>query len=158
MLFKQVLLNMMEILVIFYLIFSSLIVILPLLGCRWQGNYIYIYIYIYILKWVGPQRDLYFLGFIYLFFSYIRVYFHLHAFVKEHVWHKALLMEYSVRIELTRVCSLSCFQLVMGFFMKDPSFFFLEFVSLNLFLPFICFWYWIRCVCVCRSLNKENFA
>ena len=43
------------------------------------------------------------LGFIDLFCSYIRVCFHLVAFVKEHIWHKALLMSYSMRLELTRV-------------------------------------------------------
>ena len=38
------------------------------------------------------------------------------AFVREHIWYKALLMGYSMRLELTRVCSLNGFQLVMFFF------------------------------------------
>ena len=78
--------------------------------------YIHIYIYIYILKWVRPPRDLHFLWFIYLFCSYIYVCFQLDAFVREHVWYKTLLMEYLTRLELTRVCSLNGFQLVMVFY------------------------------------------
>ena len=69
-------------------------------------HYIYIYIYIYIYvkknfvvgpkrekinisKWKGPQRDLYFLK-KYLFCSYIQVCFQLVAFVREHMWYKAM--------------------------------------------------------------------
>ena len=52
---------------------------------------------------------------IYLFCFYIRVCFQLDAFVREQVRHKALLMGYSLRLELTRVCSLTGFQLVMAF-------------------------------------------
>ena len=37
-----------------------------------------------------------------LFCSYIRVCFQLVAFVREHIWQKPLLIEYSVRLELTR--------------------------------------------------------
>ena len=48
-------------------------------------------------------------------YSYIRAYFQLVAFVREHIWNKALLMGYLMRLELTRVCSLNDFQLVMGF-------------------------------------------
>ena len=44
----------------------------------------------------------------------MRVCFQLVAFVREHIWHKALLMGYPVRFELIRVCSLNGFQLVMG--------------------------------------------
>ena len=57
-----------------------------------------------VLKYVGPRRDLYFLN---LFCSYVRVYFQFVAFVGEHIWHKALLMGYSIRLELTRVYSLN---------------------------------------------------
>ena len=53
---------------------------------------------------------------IYLFCSYIHVCFQLDAFVREHVWHKALLMGYSMRLELPPVCSLNGFQLVMDFY------------------------------------------
>ena len=52
---------------------------------------------------------------IYLFCSDIRVCFQLNAFVREHVMRKILLMGYSMRLELTCVCSLNGFQLVMGF-------------------------------------------
>ena len=58
-----------------------------------------------------------FFEFIYLFilFLYFHVCFQLVAFVREHIWHKALLMGYSVRLELIRACSLNDFQLVMAF-------------------------------------------
>ena len=56
-----------------------------------------------------------FFEFIYLFCSYIHVYFRLVAFVREYIWQKTLLMEYSVRLELTRVYSLNDFQMVMSF-------------------------------------------
>ena len=42
--------------------------------------------HIYILKWVGPRRNLYILGFIHLFCSYIYVCFQLDAFVREHLY------------------------------------------------------------------------
>ena len=44
--------------------------------------------------------------FIYLFRSYISVWFKLLAFVREHIWHKALKMGYSIRLELTCAWSL----------------------------------------------------
>ena len=77
--------------------------------------YVYIYIYIHIY--------LYFLEFIYLFCSYIHVCFQLVAFVREHIWNKALLMGYSMRLELTSFCSLNDFQLVMGLYRGHPLFF-----------------------------------
>ena len=60
----------------------------------------HIYIYIYNFFVIGPKREyeyfkmsirrnLYFLGFIYSFCSYIRACFQLDVFVREHVWHKA---------------------------------------------------------------------
>ena len=64
--------------------------------------YMYIYIYIY-NEGVASRRDLHFGGGIYLFCSYIRVCFQVVAFVREHIWHKTLLMEYSIRLELIRV-------------------------------------------------------
>ena len=73
--------------------------------------------------------------------------FQLVAFVREHIWHKALLMGYSMRLELTRVCSVNDFQLVMDLYRSLPVFF-LECVYLILFSPLlylICF----VIVCVC---------
>ena len=67
-----------------------------------------------------------FLGFIYLFCSYIHVCFQLVAFVREHVWHKALLIVNS---------------LVFGVFswlwvdMEVTPLFFLPCVYLNLLYP-----------------------
>ena len=43
---------------------------------------------------------------------YIYVCFQLVAFVKEHMWHKTLLMEYSMRLELTLVSSITDIWLV----------------------------------------------
>ena len=111
-----------------------------------QFIYICMYVYIYILKWVGPQRDLYFLGFIYLFILFLRTcMFPVDAFIREHVWHKALLMGYSMRLELTCVCNLNGFQLVMGFY--EGRCFFFECISLSLLYPSFTFdiWY-IVCV------------
>ena len=86
----------------------------------------------------------------YLFFcSYIRVCFQLDTFVREHVWHKALLMWYSMRLELTRVCILNDFQLVIGFFYEGRSFLLLECISLNLLNPSFTFDICTVCVCVC---------
>ena len=99
---------------------------------------IYIYIYTYI-KWVSPRRDLYLLGFIYSFCSYIHVCFQLVAFVREHIWHKALLMGYLKRLELNRVCSLNGFQLVMGLYRGHPLFF--RVCLLWSALPLIDIWY-----------------
>ena len=42
---------------------------------------------------------------LFLHTCYICVCFQLFAFVREHIRHKALLMGYSVRLELTLVCS-----------------------------------------------------
>ena len=49
--------------------------------------------------------------FIYLFLytCYICVCFQLVAFVREHMWYMALLMGYSMRLELTLVCRLNVF-------------------------------------------------
>ena len=118
-----------------------------------------IYIYIYIcrrskerkkyFKWVRPRRNLYFLSalFIYLFCSYIRMCFQLVAFVREHIWHMALLMGHSMRFELTRVCSLNGFRMVMGKCKGHSSFFFWMCLPYPI-LHLIGFWYLI-CFCRC---------
>ena len=71
-------------------------------------------------------------GFIYLFRSYIRVYFQLIVLVREHIWHRALLMGNSMRLELTRASSLIGFQLVMGLY-RGHTFF--SVFTLALFIP-----------------------
>ena len=74
-----------------------------------------------------------------------------YCFVREHIWHKALLMGHSMRLELTRVCSLHYFLLVMGLYRGYPLFF-LEFVYISLFylsLIFDIFLSLYVCVCVC---------
>ena len=93
--------------------------------------YVYIYmsvcvcvcvcIYIYIYKktfccWFKERKKYFkiFLVFVYSFRSYMHVCFQLVSFIIEHIWHKALVMVYSMRFELTCVCSLNGFQLVMG--------------------------------------------
>ena len=59
-------------------------------------------------------------------------------------------MQYSIRLELTRVCSLNGFYLLVFFFMKAGPSFFSECVSLSLLYPSFTFdiWY-VLCVCVC---------
>ena len=58
-----------------------------------------------------------------LFCSYISVCFQFVAFLREHIWYRALLMIYSIRLELTCVCSLNDFLLVMGLYRVHPLFF-----------------------------------
>ena len=99
--------------------------------------YIYIYIYMYI-KFGRFTKRFVFLKCIYLFCSYIRVCFQLVAFVREYIWHKAMLMGYSVRLELTRVCILNDFQLVMVLCTTHPHFF-LECVYFCLLYPSLTF-------------------
>ena len=93
--------------------------------------YIYIYIYIFVknlsleVQWEkeifwSTKRFVFFKIYLfisfYLFHSYIRLCFQLIAFVREPIWHKALCMGYSMRLEFTRVWSLNGFQLVMGLY------------------------------------------
>ena len=121
-----------------YYIYSTLI-----LETYWRHLvYIYIYIYIYniyiyiyindccrskerikIYFKIGrsTKRFVFFKNLFILFLHtcYICVYFQLVAFVREHIWHKAFLMGYSVRLELILVCSLNVFQSVCcGFYVE----------------------------------------
>ena len=57
----------------------------------------------------STKRFVFLLGFTYSFCSYIRVCFQRVAFAREPIWHKSLLMRYSMRPELTRVYSLNGF-------------------------------------------------
>ena len=73
----------------------------------------------------------------FIFFKVLFIYFVLtHMYVSslllslEHVWYKALLMGYSMKLELTHVCSLNGFQLVMGFYGAHYSFFLCVYLSL----------------------------
>ena len=100
--------------------------------------YIYIYIYIYIKIGRSMKIFVFLNSFIYLFCSYVHVGFQLVAFVREHIWHKALLMGYSMRLKLTHVCSLNDFQLVMGLYRGFPLFF-LECIYLSLLYPSLIF-------------------
>ena len=94
------------------------------------------------MSW-STKRFVVFLAFIHLFRSYIRVCFQVVAFVKEHIWHKILLM----RLELTRVCCLNRFQLVIGLYKRHSSLF-LRVCLPKPALPLIALWYLI-CVCRC---------
>ena len=77
---------------------------------------IYIYIYIYIEIGRSRKRFVFFNSFIlFLHTCYICICFQLVAFVGEHIWPKALLMGYSMRLELTLVRCLNVLQLVMSF-------------------------------------------
>ena len=124
-----------------------------------KSVYIYIYIYIYIYTYFKIGRStkrFVFFEIIYLFCSYIHVCFQLVAFFREHIWHKALLMGYSMKLELTLVRCLNDFQLVMGLY-RGLLLFFLECVYLSplypslifdMFLPlfvYVCAleWFWI---------------
>ena len=104
-----------------------------------------------ILKWVGPQRDSYFFR-IYLFCSFICVCFQLIAFVREHVWHKALLMGYSMRLELMTVCSLNCFHFGMGFYGGHSSFS-LSVFTLVCFTPHLLLIFDMLSVCLCVCIG-----
>ena len=81
---------------------------------------------------------------IYLFCSYIHVCFQLVAFMREYIWHKALLMEHSMRLELTSVWSLNDFQLVI----KRSSSLFLTVCLPKSALSLIDIWYvsWFFCL------------
>ena len=46
------------------------------------------------------------------------------AFVREHTWHKALFIGYSIRFEFTRVRSLKWFSVANVFLMNTGPFFF----------------------------------
>ena len=97
---------------------------------REEEGYIYIYIN------VGPWRySCFFL--IYLIHYYIRVCFQLVAFVNEHIWYKALLMGYHIRLELKKVCSFNDFRLVMRLYSDDL--FSLVRVYLSLLYPSLIF-------------------
>ena len=97
--------------------------------------YIYIYIYIYMCVCVC-----------------VCVCFQIDVFVREPVWSKVYLMGYSLKLDLTRVCSLNGFYFWV-FFNERWSFLFLWvcFSYSTLFL--INFWYLIRCMCVYVSVG-----
>ena len=86
-------------------------------GIKLQSpGHIYIYIYIYILR---VHEDIcIFLNLFILFLHtcYIYVRFQLVAFVREHMWHKALLIGDSMRLELTVVSSIKGLWLVRLFY------------------------------------------
>ena len=65
-------------------------------------------IHIYVKIDRSTERFAFFRIHFFLFCSYIRACFQLVAFVREHIEHKALLIEYSMKLELTRVCIYVC--------------------------------------------------
>ena len=71
----------------------------------------------------STKRIVFFDRVIYLSRSYIHVCFQLVAFAREHIWYKAVLMGYSMRLELTCVCSLNGFQLVISLYGGHSSLF-----------------------------------
>ena len=75
--------------------------------------YIYIYIYIYIKIRRSTKRFVFLNLFIlFLHTCYIYEYFQLVAFVREHMWNKAFLKGYSMRLELTLVSRINDLWLV----------------------------------------------
>ena len=115
-----------------------------------------------ILKWESQRRYLYFFGFIYFILTYVYIF---SLFLSlENIWHRALLMGYSIKLEFTRVCSLNGFHLVMGLyrvhsclFLRD-SYISLLYLSLvfdiwYVFLVVVCV-----CVCVCEWFRYSGFT
>ena len=67
------------------------------------------------------KRFAFFLEFIYFVLTYM--YVSSFMLLSENIYgHKVLLMEYSMKLKLTHVCSLSDFQLLMGLFRGHPPF------------------------------------
>ena len=114
---------------------------------EWIFTYEYICIYLKICsftKW-------------YVFFKLINlfmVFLHTSMFLAYHIRDRTYIAEglvigYSMRLELTRVCSLNDFQLVMGSYRGLPLFF-LECLYLRQLYPSLIFdmFLWL-CVCMC---------
>ena len=70
--------------------------------------YLWCYIYIYIKMSGSMKRFVFFRIYLFILFLHTCM-FQLDAFIREYVWHEALLMGYSMRLELTRVHSLNVF-------------------------------------------------
>ena len=92
------------------------------------------------------------LEFIYFVLTYVLcVCFQLLAFVREYMWHKALLMGYSMRLELNLVSSLNDFQSVLY---RSYSSFFLEGVYFGLLYSSLIFdMFIVVCMCVCACVS-----
>ena len=91
----------------------------------WHINYcrlfnakscLYVYVKIHFKIGRSTKRFVFFEFILFLHTCYVYVCFQLVAFVREHMWHKALLMGYSMRLELTLVSSLNDFQYVWAGF------------------------------------------
>ena len=78
-----------------------------------NSSYTCVYDYVYI-EMVHENICIFFRSIV-LFRIYTRVCFQLVASFSDHIWHKALFMGYSMKVELTRVCSLKVFPLVNRF-------------------------------------------
>ena len=98
-------------------------------------KYIYIYIYIYI-KIDRSTKIFVFFEFIYLFILFLHTCMLSACCFRQRTYMaQDLLMGYSMRLELTRVCSLNNFQLVISLD-KSHSLFFWEYVYLSLLFLF----------------------
>ena len=86
---------------------------------------------------------------LFLHTSYIYVCFQPVAFIREHMCRKVLLIGYTMRLELTLVCSLNAFQLVWAGFIYRLFPFFLECVYFSLLYPSLFDMFIVVCVCVC---------
>ena len=103
-------------------------------SCTHTHTHTYIYIYIQMNR---SMKRFVFLRIIHLFCSYICVCFQLVAFIREHMWHKAMCMGYLMKPKLKRCLLVECFSYLHGF---SPLSFFLR-VCLFFFLSPIGHWY-----------------
>ena len=115
-----------------------------------MDDYIYIYIYIYRIR-RSTKRFVFFYLFILFFHTcYICVCLQIVAFVRKHMWHKALLMGLSMRLELTLVSSLNDLWLFRRVLYRGYSPFFQECVYFRQRYPSLIFDMFIA-LCVCAQ-------
>ena len=95
------------------------------------------------------------LSILFLYTCYIYECFQLVALVREHVWHKALLMGFSMRLKLTLVSSINDFWLVRLVYIGVVVRFSWSVFTLVCFTRLI--WYVYSCVCVCVCVGVGVF-
>ena len=103
--------------------------------------YLYIYVCVLVNIYIGRFTNKFVFKFIYFVLTYVYV-------SSKLLSSEALLMGYLMRLELTLVCSLNDFQLVMGL-CRGHLLFFLECVYLSLLYPSLIGFCVCVCVCVC---------